>query len=219
MAKRTQRRRLYGKRRQRGGMARWKVLLVALTLVPKAAAQTIVTLVSKWWSEGGWQNSKNLADALLLQDLSYPPEVKAGLQEIANSTVTNATGVTPTHTDANETAVKPFLNASAVSSVPLPPGNYTVGLSPSPEERRFVVTDLTGISDSDKNDISLNTEVTFVGDAKLEDDEGDETIPAYVVKRRGDDRKYTLPVSSLSPFSSKAGRRRTTRRKTLRKKK
>jgi hypothetical protein len=62
------RRKLYGKRRrrQRGGGRLWWTLLAALAAAEGATAKdpTIRALASKWWFDGGWDNSKALADGL-----------------------------------------------------------------------------------------------------------------------------------------------------------
>jgi hypothetical protein len=62
------RRKLYGRvrRRQRGGGRLWWTLLAALAAAKGAKAEDprIRELASNWWFEGGWGNSKALADGL-----------------------------------------------------------------------------------------------------------------------------------------------------------
>jgi len=50
-------------RRQKGGVSRWKIL-AALAALHGANAESLGDLVRKWWNEGGWENSKALADRL-----------------------------------------------------------------------------------------------------------------------------------------------------------
>ena len=50
-------------RRQKGGVSRWKIL-AALAALHGANAESLGDLVRKWWNEGGWENSKALADRI-----------------------------------------------------------------------------------------------------------------------------------------------------------
>ena len=60
------RRKLYGRsrRRQRGGGRLWWTLFGGLAALNGAEAVELRDLATKWWIEGGWDNSKALADGL-----------------------------------------------------------------------------------------------------------------------------------------------------------
>ena len=60
------RRKLYGRsrRRQRGGGRLWWTLFGGLAALNGAEAVELRDLATKWWIEGGWYNSKALADGL-----------------------------------------------------------------------------------------------------------------------------------------------------------
>ena len=230
MARKTQRRRkLYG-RRQRGGVPpRWKILLVALAYAPKSVAQTLGELVSAWWNNPNPLDprpSYRLAQKLLGElPAETPVDIKKGVAEIAesNATVSNATDVTPPHTPENTTAVQPYLNGSAVSSVALPEGNYSVGLTSGE------LTPYT-INGSLPGDISPGSTVFIVKTREEEDyDEDDNpiTVTYYDIQKESDkgdptykDRIFSVRADevTLTPKTTGA-RRRTRRRKTLRRKK
>ena len=226
MARKTRR----SKRRQRGGqMSRGKALAVgataALAVLPPAKAQSLGTLVYRWATDGGWQNSKNLADALLLQDLSYPDEVVTALTDVAKPDAKpNGTETLPPEEKGNLTS---SLNASQASNIttggPLPEGNYSVGLTSGE------LTPYT-INGSLPGDISPGTTVFIVKTREEEDyDEDDNpiTVTYYDIQKESDkgdptykDRIFSVRADevTLTPKTTGA-RRRTRRRKTLRRKK
>ena len=195
MAKKTQRRRLYGKRRQRGGVPRWQILLGALAFLPKTAAQSLGELVSVWWNNPNPLDptpSYRLAQKLLgeLPEETTPPGVVAQVKEIANSTATNATGVTPPHTDANETVVEAYLPEVGLRDLKTDGSVYKYGDTEFTVDTWSNKGDTVAISTQDGKTVNVPINATFkvMSEPPKEEDEV-------------------------------GGRRRTTRRKTLRKKK
>jgi len=106
------RRKLYGKsrrRRQKGGGSRWWLLLGAVAALKGARAEEpgFRVLVSNWWNEGGWKNSKALADYLTMTPAEVPPEV---LEKPTNEAVFSAPP--PEQKEKVEEVVEPYLNTT-----------------------------------------------------------------------------------------------------------
>ena len=182
------------KRHQRGGVPRWQILLGALSLIPKVSSQTLGDAVSKWWNEGGWENSKNLAERLLNQG-----STDTKVTELAKSTQPTesiAEYAPPPHTDANETVVEPYLPEARLKDLKSDGSVYKY------EDTEFTVDTWTNkgdratISTQDGKtvDVPMDAKFKVISEPpkKIEEEEDDEDYDGGRRRKSRKQRRKTL---------------------------
>lgn len=199
------RRKLYRRRRrQRGGGRLWWALFGALAALDGAKAEnpTLRDLASKWWNDGGWGNSKALADGLTkaLPSFTLPD----GLFDVKTDALWSAPPAVTELSEEQKEVVAPYL--TEVDLKGLREGD---GTRYKYEGREFSVETWNNLGE---------------GGVKISTGEGEEIIVKKPMEARfqvvsvppqPDEEEEVFPEED----EERGGRRRNRKRKTLRRKK